>query len=117
MVLRNEFVAVPDECDGLQVFPAAMDIGDPLAFGPGVIKIEHAGHRIHAQPVDMVDLQPEERAGQEEIGHLRPAEVEDGGVPVLVKPLPGIGMLIEMGAVKITKAMLVAGKMGRHPVE
>ena len=45
------------------------------------------------------------------------AVVENVAVPLGMVALARIGMLVQMGAVEIGEAVLVAGKMGRHPVE
>ena len=44
----------------------AMDIGDPFAGLAAVVAIEHRGHGIDAQPVDVKVLEPVQRARDEE---------------------------------------------------
>ena len=36
------------EADGLQVFVAAVLVGNPLALGAGIVQVEHGGDRVHA---------------------------------------------------------------------
>src|SRR5262249_42273670 len=43
--------------------------------------------------------------------------VEDQRVPVGVKAAPRIGVLVEVGAVEVAEAVLVAGEVRGHPVE
>jgi hypothetical protein len=75
------------------------------------------GHRVHAQAVDVVAVEPEERAGDQEVAHLVAAVVEDQGAPVLVLALAGVGVLVEGGAVEPRQAAVVLGEVGGHPVE
>ena len=65
----------------------------------------------------MIVIQPEERAAQQEAADLMPAIIEDEAFPVGMITLLRIRMLEEMRAVEITQAMLVVGKMRRHPIE
>ena len=62
-------------------------------------------------------IQPEERAAQQEAADLVPAVIEDEAFPVGMITLLRVGVLEEMRAVEITQAVLVVGKMRRHPVE
>jgi hypothetical protein len=101
---------------GLQVFPAALFVGAPGAGLARVVEIEHRGDGVDAQGVDVEHLQPVDGVGQEHIDHLPTAEVVDGGVPVGLEALAGIGVLIERGSVEVGQAVGVGGKMRRHPV-
>ena len=47
------------ERDGRQIFAAAEFVGNPFALAPGVIQIQHGRHRVHAQPVDVIFVDPE----------------------------------------------------------
>ena len=80
----GQFVEAAQEVDGLQVFVAAELVGDPLAGLARIVQVEHGGDGIHAQAVDVILLQPEERVGDEEAAHLVAAVVEDEGAPVAV---------------------------------
>ena len=46
-----------------------------------------------------------------------PRVVENETAPVGVESLAGIGMLVEVGAVKIAQPVTVSREMGRDPVE
>ena len=113
----DHLVHAAQEVDGLEVLVAAIAVGDPVPRLPRVIEVQHRGHGIHPQPVDVIFLEPEQGVGIEVVEHLVPAIVEDGGVPVAVHSLAGVGMFIEMGAVEIRQAMAVGGKMAGHPVD
>ena len=45
------------------------------------------------------------------------AEIEDAGFPIGMKALLGISMFEKMAAIEVGKAMLIIGKVGRHPIE
>ncbi len=110
-------VQAAQEMDGGNVLLAAVFVGDPFARLTAVIQVEHGGHGIHAQTVHVVAVQPEQGAGEQEGAHLVAAVIEDVAVPLGVIALLGIGMLEQVGAVEVCQAVLVAGEMGRHPVE
>src|SRR5207247_2527118 len=69
------------------------------------------------QAIGMVAVEPEEGAAQEKAPHFRPAVVEDQAPPIWVISLLRRSVLVEVRAVEIAEAMLVAGEVGRHPVE
>jgi hypothetical protein len=74
---RSATVAVEllEEGDGLQVLAPAVDVGHPLARLAAVVAVEHRGDGIDAQAVDVVALQPIQRAGDQEAAHLAAAEL------------------------------------------
>ena len=110
-------VQVAQEVDGVQVLMAAVLVGDPLAFLAAEVIIQHGGHRVHAQTIGMVILQPEAGIGQQEGTHFAAGKVEHVGPPLGHIAAAGIGMLIAGGAVKAAQAGLVLGEMSRHPVD
>ena len=65
----------------------------------------------------MVLVQPEQRVGQQEVADLVAAVVEDERAPVAVLPLPGIGVLVERGAVELREPVRVLGEVAGNPVE
>ena len=109
-------VQVLEELDGLQILVAAVYVGQPLAGLAVVVQIEHGGHRVHPQAVHVVLLQPEHGRGEQEGAHLGPAEVEHVGAPLLMLPLPGVGVFVGGGAVEVVQAKGVPGEVGGHPV-
>ena len=64
-------------------------IGDPLPILTAVVEVEHRGHRIHPNAVDMVLVEPEQRIGHQEVAHLVAAIVEHQGAPLLCALLCG----------------------------
>ena len=106
-----------EELDGLEVFIAAVLVGDPLAVPAAVIQIQHGSDSIHAQAVDVIFIQPVEGIGPEEIGHLVHLIIEDLGTPVRVLSLAGVRMLVQRLSVKIRKAVSISREVGRNPVQ
>ena len=100
----------------LDILAPAMDVGDPFARRTGIVEVEHGGDGIDPEAVDVIALQPEQRRGEKEIGHFAPAVIVDQRVPVAVKSLPGVGVLVERGAVEMPQSMRVGREMRRHPV-
>ena len=103
--------------NGLQMLLAAVDVGGPLAVPAVIIQVQHGGHRVHADAVQVVLLQPEGGGGEQEALHLRPAVVEYAGAPGGVLALAHIGVLIAGGTVKLIQAVLVLAEVGGHPVQ
>ncbi len=110
-------VQLAEEIDRGEVLAPAVAIGDPLPGAPRVVEVEHRGDGVHAQPVDVIALDPEQRARQQETSHLVAAVVEDEAAPVRMEPLAGVGVLVEMRPVEVSEAVLVGGEVRRHPVE
>src|SRR5207253_5642250 len=65
-----------EEVDRLQVLTTAELVGDPLATLSRVVEVEHRGHSVDAQAVDVIPVQPEESAGDQEALHFMAAVVE-----------------------------------------
>ena len=90
MALVADFVEALEEIDRLEIFAAADRIFGTHSPGLArVVEVEHRGHGIHAQAVDVIFVEPEERVGDEEIAHLVAAVVEDERAPVLCSPCRG----------------------------
>ena len=117
MLAVGDLVELPQEIHRLQVLVAAVLVGQPLAGVAGIIQIEHGSDGVDAQAVQVELLQPEEGAGEQEVLHLVPSEVEDQGPPVLVFAQPRVLVLVKGRAVIAGQGEGVAGEVGRHPVE
>ena len=113
----RQLVEAPQEIDGLQVLVAAVLVGDPLAGLARVIEVQHGGDGVHAQAVDVILLQPEQRVRDQERAHLVAAVVEDQGAPVAMLALARIGVLVERGAVEEHQAVRVLGEVRGHPID
>ena len=92
-----------------------MLIGHPLR--PAIVAVEHRGDRVDAQPVEVILVQPEERAVDQELAHLVAGVVEDLGAPLLVLADPVVGVFVERRAVEVDQAVVVLGEVRRHPVQ
>ena len=57
-------------------------------------------------------IQPKHGGGVEEGAHLVASVVKDVGAPVGVLSLPGVGILVGGGAVKVIEAELIPGEVG-----
>ena len=58
------------ERDRVEVLPAAVDVGQPLPLGAGVVEVEHRGDGVDAQAVDVELVDPVQRVGDEEVAHF-----------------------------------------------
>ena len=102
------FVEAAQKGDGIQVFVAAVFVGQPLAFVLAEVQVQHAGHGIHPIAIQVKGLQPVDRAGQQKALHLRPAIVEDQRAPFLVLALARIGVLVKEAAIEVVQPMQIA---------
>src|SRR5205823_9729594 len=99
------------------IFPSAELVRDPFTLPPRIIKIEHRCHRIHAQTVDVVLVEPEQRIADQETSHLMSTVIEDEAAPVLLQSFARVRMLVEMRAIEIREPMLIRRKMRRDPIQ
>ena len=87
-----------------QILISAVDIGDPLAIVLAVIQIQHGSHRVHADAIRMILPGPEQRVGNQEVGHLGTSIIVNQSPPVRMHPLPWVLVLIDTGHVKACKS-------------
>ena len=113
----GQAVHVLQHGDGLVILAPAVLVGDPLPVAARIVAVKHRGHRIHAQPVDVIFLEPVKRVRGQEIRHLGAAIVIDQGVPVLMEALARVGMFVKRGAVKAAQPVRVGREMPGHPVQ
>ena len=111
----RERVQAAEERDRVEVLAAAVAVGNPFAVPARVVEIQHRRHRVDAQPVDVILLEPEERVRQQEIAHFVAAVVEDERAPFLMLTLPRILVLVERRAVESCQAVRVLRENARAP--
>ena len=109
-------IQVLQKADGVQVLVPAAGVRNPFAGLAPVVEIEHRGDRVHPQPVEVVLLEPEEGAGDEEVADLAAAVVEDQRAPVGMLPLPRVRVLVETGAVEAGQTVGVLREVCGRPV-
>ena len=73
VVAVDGLVEAAQELDGVEVLAAAVLVRDPLAAAPAVVEVQHRRHRVDAQPVDVVAVEPEVRVRERKLRtSLRP---------------------------------------------
>ncbi len=112
----DHLIEATQQADGRQVLPTAELVGDPFTIAAPVIQVQHRGHCIHAQTVEVVLLQPEQRVRKEETAHLVTAIVKDFGAPIRMPGLTRVGVLVARGAIESSQTVRVVRKMARHPI-
>src|SRR5208337_1536788 len=113
----DDLIESLEEVSGLQVLAPAELVGDPFARLAGVVQVEHGCNGIQAKPVDVVLLQPEQSAGEQEGSHFVAPVVVDERTPVLVFALARVGVLVKVRTVEKGKAVPVFGEMRRNPIQ
>ena len=106
-----------NEVDGLQVLAATVLVRTPLAVLARVIQVQHRGHSVNAQTVDVEVLKPVQGVGNQEVAHLAAAEVEDVGAPVGVLAAQRVRILIQWGAIEACQGEVILREVGGHPVQ
>ena len=116
MELENRFIELLEEIHGLEISGIAVFVGHPLAILAAIVEIEHIGHRVDAQAVNMEFLKPEHGVGYQEALHLRAAVVKVRGSPLpVLGPLHVVG-LVEVLAIEVAQPLFVLAEVTRHPV-
>src|SRR4029434_8053737 len=72
---------------------------------------------VDPKAVDVIAVEPEDSAVEQEVRDLVASVVEDERAPVGMLALPGVGVLVEVGAVEVNEPVRIAREMRRHPVE
>src|SRR5207249_357463 len=83
---------------------------------PRIVEVKHRSHGIHAQPVDVIFVEPEKGVADKKIAHLVAAVIENERAPILLLALTRIDMLVKICAVEFGERGCVLWKMRRHPV-
>jgi hypothetical protein len=105
----HDLVHPAQEGDRLEVLVPAELVRDPFSGVSRIVEVEHGGHRVHAQPVDMVFLQPEQDAREEKVCHLPAAVVED--------QLSRVRVLVEVRPIEECESVGVLREVGGDPVD
>ena len=109
-------VELVEEVYGLQVAVAAVLVRLPLPMLPAIVQIQHIGHCINAQSVNMVLIHPENRVGNQEALYLGAAIIKVGGTPACIVCTLRIVRLIQVAPIKVTETRIILAEVPRHPV-
>lgn len=96
----DDLIQMAQEIDSFQILAPTMLVGYPLSGLARVIAVQHRGHSINTQPVDMVGAQPMQRRRQHKTMHFITVEVENAGIPVLMIALERMLIFIQRRAVE-----------------
>ena len=117
MAFGQNAVELLEEGNGLEALASAVDVWHPLAGALVVIEIEHGGDRVHAKPVQMVLLDPEEGVGDEEGLHLLASHVKLARAPGLMLHAVRALVFVQGLSVKLTETVRVLRKMRGDPIQ
>src|SRR5262249_38526984 len=107
MIAIDGEVELLQELNGVQILVTSVRIGYPLTLFATVVQIQHGRDRIYAQSVNVILLQPEQRAAAQKVAYFGAAIVENRAVPFRVISLAWIGVLIQMSTVEISQPVLI----------
>ena len=102
--------------DCAEVDAAAVAVRRPFTVAPGVVEIQHRGHRVHADAVDVIAVEKRHGRRDEKALHLRHFIVENERAPLRVLGHACILALVEPRAVKAREPVCVLRKVRRDPV-
>ncbi len=94
MTRTDFFVEFAQERHRFEVLVAAMLVGYPLSFLARIVEMQHRRHRIDAEAVDVIAIEPEQRVRNEIVDDLGAPEVEDRRRPVRMQALTRIRVLV-----------------------
>src|SRR3954468_1893928 len=94
-----------------------MLVGNPATRRTAVVEIKHRGYGVDAQAIDPIAVEPEQTAGEQEVGDFGAPVIVDESIPVEMPALLGLGVLVDRGPVKAAKAVRIVGEMSRHPIQ
>ena len=115
--LVQDRVHVLEELNRFEVFSPAEHVRHPLAVLARVVEVQHRRDRVDAQSVDVVDIQPEPRAGDEEVADFPASIVEDQRAPIRMESLARIRVLVAAGSIEGPQRVPIRGKVRRNPVD
>ena len=87
-----------------------------MAGFPRIIEVKHRSHGVHAQTVDVIFVEPEERVADKKIAHFVAAKIENERAPILLLALARVHVLVKIGAVEFGERVGVLWKMRGHPI-
>ena len=102
--------------DRAEVDVAAVAVRRPFAVAPGVVEIQHRGHRVHADAVDVIAVEKRHGRRDEKALHLRHCIVENERAPLRMLGHARVLALVEPRAVKAREPVRVLRKVRRDPV-
>src|SRR5690349_6376036 len=76
MVMTDGPIQLLEKIDGFEILATAKLIRRPFTGLARVVEINHRSDRIHAQTVDVILLDPEQRIGDQKIANFMAAVVE-----------------------------------------
>src|SRR4029453_9546354 len=105
--VEQRCVEVAQKIDRFEVFATAEAIGNPLAGGTTIVEIQHRSYGIDTQSVGVIAVEPKQPVADQKAAHLIAAVIENVTAPFAVHALARVGMLVEMGSIEISEAVLV----------
>src|ERR1700749_980244 len=112
----HDVVQLAYEVYGFEVLATAVLVRNPAPLIAAVVEIEHRGHCVNTQAVNVALAQPEEGVGDEKVANLVASVVEDEGAPVGVLAEARVCVLVERRAVEATQSPSVFREVRRNPV-
>src|SRR5579875_4073229 len=113
----DRLVELAQKIDRLQMLAPTILIRHPLTGWTHVIQVEHRGHRVNTQAINMILAQPKERTADQEIPDLAASIVKDLRSPLFMLTFARVGIFIEVRAIKIAQRVAIFRKVRRYPVQ
>ena len=101
----------------LQVFAAAVFVGQPLTVFARIVQVEHGGDSIDANAIEVKLVQPVVRRGEQESFYLGTPVIEDVCAPVLMHAQARVFVLEQGSAVITRQCPGIHGEMAGHPIQ
>ena len=114
---RDSGVQLANKRNRFRVLVSPLRVRSPLAGLSREVEAQHAGDRVHPQPINVKLVQPIERIGNEEVPDLGTTKVEHVGAPIGMLAELRIGVFIQRRAIETRKTPLVLREMRGHPID
>ena len=116
-IVIHGLVKAAQEVDAVQVFPSAETVGNVLPRPLAEVVVDDAADRVHTDAVGVEDVQPEAGVAQKVAAHLAARVVKEHRAPLGDLAPAGIGVVVQIRAVKAEQPHFITGKMRGHPVQ
>ncbi len=116
-VVEQDAVQVTEKFHAFEVLAPPVLVGQPFPRFAAVVPVNHRGHRIYPNAIDVILLKPEQGAADQKVFDFVAAQVKGVGAPALVLAEARIGMFEQGRAVEFCQTVAVFGEVAGHPVQ
>ena len=99
-----------------EILIASVSIRHPLPCFSRVVQIQHRGHSIHSQTIDVVPIKPHQRTIDEEVFDFGTAIIKNPALPLRMISETRVFVVVKVGSIEPRQSMRVVREMSWGPV-